>query len=91
MQGHPDVIEKLNQALTIELTAINQYFAQAKMCKNWGFDRLAAKQAAGSYSAQHDKRVALLRTQLSQLEQLQAGLPVVQTLPAGRVPRAVAQ
>ena len=52
---------------------------------------LAAKQAAGSYSAQHDKRVALLRTQLSQLEQLQAGLPVVQTLPAGRVPRAVAQ
>ena len=43
MQGHPDVIEALNRALTIELTAINQYFVQAKMCKNWGFMKLAAK------------------------------------------------
>lgn len=43
MQGHPDVIDGLNRALTIELTAINQYFCQAKMCKNWGFLRLAAK------------------------------------------------
>ncbi len=43
MKGHPDVIEALNRALTIELTAINQYFVQAKMCKNWGFMVLAAK------------------------------------------------
>jgi bacterioferritin len=43
MQGHPDIIEALNRALTIELTAINQYFCQSKMCKNWGFDRLARK------------------------------------------------
>ena len=43
MQGHPDVIEALNRALTIELTAINQYFCQAKMCKNWGFLKLAGK------------------------------------------------
>ncbi len=43
MQGHPDVIEALNRALTIELTAINQYFCQAKMCKNWGFMKLAKK------------------------------------------------
>ena len=43
MQGHPDVIEALNRALTIELTAINQYFVQAKMCKNWGFVKLAGK------------------------------------------------
>lgn len=43
MQGHPDVIEALNRALTIELTAINQYFCQAKMCKNWGFMKLAGK------------------------------------------------
>lgn len=43
MQGHPDVIEALNRALTIELTAINQYFVQAKMCKNWGFMKLAGK------------------------------------------------
>lgn len=43
MQGIPEVIEALNRALTIELTAINQYFCQAKMCKNWGFLKLGAK------------------------------------------------
>src|SRR5262245_49422526 len=43
MKGNPKVIEALNAALTIELTAINQYFCQAKMCKNWGFMKLAGK------------------------------------------------
>ena len=43
MKGNPQVIEALNRALTIELTAINQYFCQSKMCKNWGFLKLAAK------------------------------------------------
>ena len=43
MQGNTQVIDALNRALTIELTAINQYFCQAKMCKNWGYTRLAKK------------------------------------------------
>jgi bacterioferritin len=43
VQGNPTIIDALNRALTIELTAINQYFCQAKMCKNWGFMKLAAK------------------------------------------------
>jgi bacterioferritin len=43
MKGDPKVIEALNRALTIELTAINQYFCQAKMCKNWGLNKLAKK------------------------------------------------
>jgi len=43
MQGDPQVIDALNRALTIELTAINQYFVQAKMCKNWGFHKLGDK------------------------------------------------
>ena len=43
MKGNPQVVEALNRALTIELTAINQYFCQSKMCKNWGFLKLAAK------------------------------------------------
>ena len=43
MQGNTQVIDGLNRALTIELTAINQYFCQSKMCKNWGFLRLAGK------------------------------------------------
>lgn len=43
MKGDPQVIDALNSALTIELTAINQYFCQAKMCKNWGFNKLGQK------------------------------------------------
>ncbi|HXG10869.1 MAG TPA: bacterioferritin [Gemmataceae bacterium] len=43
MKGDPQVIEALNRALTIELTAINQYFCQAKMCANWGYHKLAKK------------------------------------------------
>jgi bacterioferritin len=43
MKGDAKVIEALNKALTIELTAINQYFVQAKMLKNWGYLSLAKK------------------------------------------------
>ncbi len=43
MQGDPEIIEFLNEALTAELTAINQYFIHAKMCENWGLERLAKK------------------------------------------------
>jgi bacterioferritin len=41
MQGNPDVIELLNEVLTSELTAINQYFIHYRMLENWGFGRLA--------------------------------------------------
>jgi bacterioferritin len=40
MQARPGVIERLNAILTIELTAINQYFVQAEVCRNWGYERL---------------------------------------------------
>jgi bacterioferritin len=43
MHGNPDVIEALNDVLTAELTAINQYFVHAKMCQNWGYEKLAEK------------------------------------------------
>ena len=43
MKGDPQVIDALNRALTVELTAINQYFCQAKMCQNWGYLKLYHK------------------------------------------------
>jgi len=43
VKGNQKIIDALNRALTIELTAINQYFVQAKMCKNWGYNKLAKK------------------------------------------------
>jgi bacterioferritin len=43
MKGNDEVVTLLNLLLTNELTAINQYFIHAKMCENWGFDRLAHK------------------------------------------------
>jgi bacterioferritin len=39
----PEIIRLLNDLLTNELTAINQYFVHAKMCANWGYERLAKK------------------------------------------------
>ena len=43
MQGDADIIELLNEVLTAELTAINQYFIHAKMCANWGIMQIASK------------------------------------------------
>ena len=37
------MIERLNAILTNELTAINQYFLHAEMCRNWGYERLYHK------------------------------------------------
>src|SRR5678815_2049629 len=43
MRGHQQVIALLNDVLTAELTAINQYFIHARMCENWGYQRLWKK------------------------------------------------
>ena len=48
MQGNARVIELLNEQLTSELTAINQYFLHAKMQENWGYTKLAAHTRAES-------------------------------------------
>ena len=43
MRGHEQVLTLLNEVLTAELTAINQYFIHARMCENWGYARLWKK------------------------------------------------
>jgi bacterioferritin len=40
MRGHSDIISLLNEVLTGELTAVNQYFVHARMTQNWGYQRL---------------------------------------------------
>jgi bacterioferritin len=50
MKGNPKIIETLNDLLSDELTAINQYWVHAEMCGNWGYERLheaAEKRALG--------------------------------------------
>jgi bacterioferritin len=53
-KGDAQIIELLNEILTAELTAINQYFIHAKMCANWGFERLAKKKREESIEEMHD-------------------------------------
>ncbi len=54
MQGSQAVLDVLNDVLTAELTAINQYFLDAKMCANWGYERLAEKIKADSIDEMKD-------------------------------------
>lgn len=48
MKASEEVLTLLNNLLTNELTAINQYYVHAKMCENWGYERLAKKVKAES-------------------------------------------
>jgi bacterioferritin len=48
MKGSQKVIDLLNDVLTNELTAISQYFLHARICENWGYERLWHKVRAES-------------------------------------------
>ncbi len=61
MQGNVEIIELLNDVLTAELTAINQYFIDAKMCDNWGYDKLASRFRSESIDEMKDAEVLIER------------------------------
>jgi len=61
MRGDDEVVDLLNEVLTSELTAVNQYFLDAKMYENWGFERLAKKFRDESISEMNDAETLIER------------------------------
>lgn len=60
MKGDERVIDRLNQALKLELGAVNQYWVHYRLAEDWGFTKLAKKERAESIEEMHhaDKLVA---------------------------------
>lgn len=83
MQGDARVIEFLNEQLTAELTAINQYFLHARMQQNWGYTTLAGHTRAESLDEM--RHAELLTDRILFLE----GLPNYQKLFALRIGETV--
>jgi bacterioferritin len=83
MQGDARVIEFLNEQLTAELTAINQYFLHAKMQENWGWTKLAKHTKAESLDEM--RHAEILTDRILFLE----GLPNYQKLFALRIGESV--
>jgi bacterioferritin len=83
MQGDARVIEFLNEQLTAELTAINQYFLHAKMQDNWGYTKLAKHTRAESIDEM--RHAEILTDRILYLD----GLPNYQKLFALRVGETV--
>src|SRR5262245_53942831 len=90
MQGDAEIIELLNEVLTAELTSVNQYFLDAKMLDNWGYERLAEKFREESIGEMKDaddviERILFLEgmPNLQRLGTLRVGETVVEKLDAG--------
>ncbi|MFW6689909.1 bacterioferritin [Streptomyces sp. MAR4 CNX-425] len=85
MQGDPEVLEFLNEQLTAELTAINQYFLHAKMQENFGWTKLAAYTRSESFDEM--KHAEILTDRILLLD----GLPNYQRLFHVRVGQTVTE
>lgn len=83
MHGSPAILDFLNEALTAELTAINQYFAHSKLCENWGWQRLAHKYREESVEEMRDAEHLIDRIILLD------GLPNLQRLGSVRIGESV--
>ena len=62
MKGNDQIIEALNEVLTAELTAINQYFVHHKMCENWGYQKLSKKKYEEAVEEMKDADKVIERT-----------------------------
>ena len=91
MQGSPEIIAFLNEALAAEVTAINQYFVHSKVCEDWGWKRLAAHSRAESIEEMHDAEKLMDRIlfldampKLESLGSVRAGKTVEEQLESDR-------
>lgn len=85
MRGDDRVIEFLNEQLTAELTAINQYFLHGKMQENLGWVKIAKHTRAESLDEM--RHAELLTDRILFLD----GLPNYQRLSALRIGRTISQ
>ncbi|MET7768785.1 bacterioferritin [Nocardia sp. NPDC005366] len=83
MEGDQDILTLLNEQLTAELTAINQYFLHAKMQDHWGFPKLASHTRHESFDEM--KHAEVLTDRILFLE----GLPNYQKLNMLRIGQTV--
>ena len=83
MRGDDEIIALLNEQLTSELTAINQYFLHAKMQQNWGLTKLAAHTRNESFDEM--RHAELITDRILFLE----GLPNYQRLFSLRIGQSV--
>src|SRR6187399_1886996 len=80
-----EIVELLNEVLTAELTAINQYFVDAKMCDNWGYERLGKHFREESIDEMKDADALIERVLFLE------GVPNLQRLGTVRVGETVAE
>lgn len=90
MKAREGVIDLLNQHLTIELTAINQYFLASEMCASWGFGRLHDRFRALSMDEMKDGQAIIAHIlyleglpNMQRLNQIRVGQDVPEILQAG--------
>jgi len=77
MKGSQKVLQALNQLLALELAAVNQYFVHAKMCENWGYERLAGHFRATSLEEMKDAEEIIQRILFLEGMPAMAQLPVI--------------